>query len=122
MSNTRIKKIEEQLAFLKWRKMQNERSVKASLETSRALSSKDAMSRVAKNRQQEKIKFLSAVALDELHRPLVIEDEEMARIQHEESVNKERAFMVRTYILYSIINIYHNAWFIYNDSYAYRDK
>jgi len=51
MSTTRVKEIEEQLAYLNWRKMQNERSVRASLETSKAMKQKDAMIGVAKSRR-----------------------------------------------------------------------
>jgi len=94
MSQKRVKEIEEQLAYLKWRKMQNERSVKASLLTTRALSSNDSMTNIARNKHQEKIEWLSAVAVDELQRPLVIEDYEMNRIQEEEARNKEKAYLV----------------------------
>lgn len=49
--NPRLKSIEEQLAHLKWRKMQNERAVRAGLESTRAMIQKDAMLKVAVNRE-----------------------------------------------------------------------
>lgn len=93
MSSTRVKEIEEQLAYLNWRKMQNERSVRESLETSRAMKQKDVMIGVAKSRRDEKIVFYSTVVQDELTRPLVLDDVEMSRIQAQEQMNKDRAYM-----------------------------
>ena len=52
--NARIKQIEEQLAYLSWRKLQNERSVRTSLEISRAMKQKDNMIGVAKNRRSKR--------------------------------------------------------------------
>lgn len=91
-SNARVKQIEEQLAYLNWRKLQNERAVKASLVTSRAMKQKDNMIGVARSTRDERIDFLSSVVQDELTRPLVIEDNEMDRIQAEERRTKERAY------------------------------
>jgi len=50
-SNPRLKSIEEQLAHLKWRKKQNERSVRAGLVSTRSMVQKDAMLKVAVNRE-----------------------------------------------------------------------
>jgi hypothetical protein len=58
MSTSRVKEIEEQLAYLNWRKMQNERSVRSSLETSRAMKSKDVMIGVAKSRRGRLTDFI----------------------------------------------------------------
>ena len=50
-SNPRLKSIEEQSAHLKWRKKQNERSVRAGLVSTRSMVQKDAMLKVAVNRE-----------------------------------------------------------------------
>ena len=50
MSKTRIKNekaLEEQIAFLRWRRMQNERQIRHSLEQTRSLQTKDELMRVA---------------------------------------------------------------------------
>ena len=54
---------------------------------------------------EEKYTWLSKVASDELRRPLVIEDHEMDRIQHEEQLNKEKAYMVFNLFIY-VVNRY----------------
>lgn len=89
----RLKEIEEQLAHLKWRKMQNERLVRVSLEATRSMAQRDSMLKVADDRVTQRISWLQSVVQDELTRPLVIDDLEMDRIQAEEGVAKDKAYM-----------------------------
>ena len=67
--------LEEQLAFLRWRRMQNERQIRRSLETTKSLAQKDELMRVSMDQGSEKSMWMESVIRDELSRPLVITDE-----------------------------------------------
>lgn len=50
MSSARIKEIEEQLSHLKWRRLQNDRAIKASLEASQSMLQKDSILQMSVDR------------------------------------------------------------------------
>ena len=73
MSESRMKDIEQQLAFLQWSKLRNERAIKSSLEFERTKKERDTFMKVkidASDRKQWK----GAVINDELTKPLEFND------------------------------------------------
>ena len=93
MSKTRMKNekaLEEQIAFLRWRRMQNERSIRSNLEQTRSLQTKDELMRVSQDIGTSKGEWMASVIKDELSRPLVISDEEMHYLQEAEAKTKKQ--------------------------------
>ena len=93
MSKTRIKNekaLEEQIAFMRWRRMQNERKIRSSLEQTRSLQTKDELMRVSQDIGASKGEWMASVITDELSRPLVISDEEIHYLQEAEAKTKKR--------------------------------
>ena len=73
----RINDIEQQIAQLRWRRMQNERAIKDSLESTRVLKQKDTILGLTGDQYNDKALWMSSVVKDELSRPLVVTDEEL---------------------------------------------
>lgn len=112
MSTERTREIEEQLAHLRWKRLQNDREIKLSLESTRSLMQKDSVLQISTDKAGKFIFFARVVAIssalfpgeravwmnaivqDELSRPLVVEDYEMAKIQEEEDGTKAAAIKV----------------------------
>jgi hypothetical protein len=84
------KKLEEQIAFVRWRRMQNERKIRQALETTKSLQMKDALMNVSMDVGSERSMWMSSVIRDELSRPLVITDEELHRLQESEAKTKRK--------------------------------
>jgi hypothetical protein len=84
------RKLEEQIAYVRWRRMQNERKIRHALETTRSLQLKDELMNVSMDQGSEKSMWMSSVIKDELSRPLVITDEEMHRLQESEAKTKKK--------------------------------
>lgn len=84
------RKLEEQIAYVRWRRMQNERKIRYALETTRSLQLKDELMNVSMDQGSEKSMWMSSVIKDELSRPLVITDEEMHRLQESEAKTKKK--------------------------------
>ncbi len=84
------KDLEEQLAFLRWRRMQNERQIRRSLETTKSLTQKDELMKVSMDQGSERSMWMSSVIKDELSRPLVVTDEEMHKLQESEAKTKQK--------------------------------
>jgi hypothetical protein len=82
--------IEQQLAQLRWHRMQNERSIRRSLEATKVLKQKDAILGLTVDHASNKAMRVSSVIRDELTRPLIITDEELHEIQREENRVKKR--------------------------------
>lgn len=84
--------ISQQLAHLRWKRMQNERAIRGGIEATRAQQKKHAIVRLAENKEEEKATWLNSVIKDELQRPLVLTDEEVVRI-HNEDASVRNKFM-----------------------------
>jgi len=84
------KKLEEQIAFVRWRRMQNERKIRHALESTKSLQMKDALMNVSMDVGSERSMWMSSVIRDELSRPLVITDEELHHLQESEAMTKKR--------------------------------
>lgn len=84
--NPRLREIEQQLAQLEWTRKQNDRLIKQGLESSKLLKQKDAVIQISLNNYAEKSSWQNAVIQDELSRPLVLSDQEMAQILRTERI------------------------------------
>jgi hypothetical protein len=84
------KSLEEQIAFVRWRRMQNERQIRTFLETTKILTHRDELMCVSMDQGRERSMWMTSVIKDELSRPLVITDEEMHRLQESEAKVKKK--------------------------------
>ena len=84
------RKLEEQIAFVRWRRMQNERKIRSALETTKSLQQKDELMCVSMDQGSEKSFWMASVIKDELSRPLVITDEELHRLQESDAKTKKK--------------------------------
>ena len=84
------RKLEEQIAFMRWGRMQNERKIRQALETTKSLQQKDELMNVSMDQGSERSMWMASVIKDELSRPLVITDEELHRFQESESKTKKK--------------------------------
>lgn len=85
----RVTDIEQQLAHLRWKRMQNERHIRSSLEVTKALQQRDKIIHVSVDSASEKSQWMTSVVRDELQRPLVITDEEIHKMQTDEAKVKK---------------------------------
>ena len=85
----RVTDIEQQLAHLRWRRMQNERHIRSALDVTKSLQQRDKIIHVSVDAASEKSQWMTAVVRDELSRPLVITDEEIHKIQTDEAKVKK---------------------------------
>ena len=81
----RVTDIEQQLAHLRWRRMQNERHIRSSLEVTKSLQQRDKVMHVGIDSASEKSLWMTSLVRDELQRPLVISDEEIHKMQADEA-------------------------------------
>lgn len=87
--------IEQQLAQLRWRRLQNERSIRNYLETTKVMKQKDTILGLSIDQSAEKIDWLDSVVRDELTRPLVLTDTEIHQVEVDEHRVKQRLIHVR---------------------------
>ena len=85
----RVTDIEQQLAHLRWRRMQNERQIRGALEVTKSLQLRDKIMHVSVDAASEKSEWMTSVVRDELSRPLVITDEEIHKMQSDEAKAKK---------------------------------
>eukprot|EP01040_Poterioochromonas_malhamensis_P007858 gene7858-8497_t len=86
----REREIQQQLAQLRWRKAQNERSIRNYLETTKVMKQKDTILGLTIDQSAERMQWLDSIVRDELARPLVLNDDELHQIQYEENKMKKR--------------------------------
>jgi len=89
-SSKRVVDIEQQLAHLRWRRVQNERLIRGAIDQTKALQQKDTVIRLATNLAEEKASWMTSVVKDEITKPLVITDEELHKIQENEDKVKKK--------------------------------
>jgi hypothetical protein len=90
MLGPRAREIEQQLAQLRWRKSQNERTIRNCLETTKVMKQKDTILGLTVDQSAERMHWLDSVVRDELSRPLVLTDAELHEIQYEDNSKKKR--------------------------------
>ena len=84
------KALEEQIAYLRWCRMQNERQIRTSLELTRSLQERDEILRVSHNKSTANTEWMHSVIEDELSKPLVLSDAEMHYLQESEAKTKKQ--------------------------------
>lgn len=82
--------IEQQIAQLRWRRQQNERSIRSALEATKVLKQKDTILGITVDYSAEKSMWTNSIVRDELSRPLIVSDEELHHIEHDEAKIKKR--------------------------------
>lgn len=97
----RVTDIEQQIAQLRWRRQQNERSIRSALETTKVLKQKDTILGITVDHSAEKAMWTNSIVRDELSRPLIVNDDELHRIQYEEAKIKKRLFKVMHLVIQS---------------------
>jgi hypothetical protein len=90
MSKSRVNDFEQQLTQLRWRRMQNERAIRNSLEATKVLKQKDTILGLAVDQSSEKTLWMSSIVRDELSRPLVVSDAELHQVQTEDDRVRKR--------------------------------
>ena len=63
---SRSAEIEQQLAHLRWRRLQNERAIRNALQNTKALQQNDTMMQISMNNCEEKKKWMTQIIEDEL--------------------------------------------------------
>lgn len=103
ITKPRAREIEQQLAQLRWRRMQNERNIRNYLESTKVMKQKDTILGLTIDQSAERMQWLDSIVRDELTRPLVLSDEELHKVQYEENKMKKRLSKVQllTYLFYS---------------------
>ena len=95
MQKPRIVDIEQQIAHLRWRRQQNERAIRNSIESSKVLKQKDVILGLSVDQSTEKSMWTSSIVKDELTRPLIVADSELHQIEYDENKIKQRLLKVR---------------------------
>ena len=90
----RVVELEQQIAHLKWRGMQNERAIKNSLCIAKNLKERDLVQSLSTDNSTGKSVWKHSVVRDELRRPLIITDEELYHIKSSEIQFKKKIVKV----------------------------
>ena len=87
---SRKAELEQQLAYLRWCRLSNERQIRNDLEVSRVMQQNDTVLKLSVDHAAERSKWMHDVIKDEISRPLVLSDAEIHKIQKESEVVKKR--------------------------------
>jgi hypothetical protein len=90
-SQKRLKELEEQLAHVRWLKVNNGRKILQSLRQTKAIKQNDEIVEISTNHSSERSSWVQSVVKSELERPLVISDGEIHRLYEEDLLAKRRA-------------------------------
>jgi hypothetical protein len=94
MQRPRVVDIEQQIAHLRWRKQQNERSIRNSLEATKVLKQKDTILGITVDQSAERSIWTNSIIRDELSRPLIVTDAELHQIEFDDAAVKRRLLKV----------------------------
>ena len=94
MQRPRVTDIEQQIAQLRWRRQQNERSIRGALEATKVLKQKDTILGITVDYSAEKSMWTNSIVRDELSRPLIVTDDELHQIEYDEAKIKKRLLKV----------------------------
>jgi hypothetical protein len=90
MQRPRAIDIEQQIAQLRWRRQQNERSIRSALEATKVLKQKDTILGITVDYSAEKSMWTNSIVRDELSRPLIVSDQELHQVEYDEAKIKRR--------------------------------
>ena len=94
-SQKRLKELEEQLAHVRWLKVNNGRKILQSLRQTKAIKQNDEIVEISTNHSSERSSWVQSVIKSELARPLVISDGEIHRLYEEDVFAQRHAEDVR---------------------------
>jgi bifunctional ADP-heptose synthase (sugar kinase/adenylyltransferase) len=98
MSSRRITELEQQMAHLEWKKAQNERAYRQTMEKTRVMHQNDIILKMSVDNNSEKAAWMKSVIRDELSKPLVLSDAEMFaltnRIERDQTMLKKVRYNV----------------------------
>lgn len=81
----RTKEIEEQLAHVRWLKLQNERAIQSSLQSTKLMEQNDKIVDISSNHASERSSWVQSVIKNEMEKPLVVPDSEIIRMYTEDA-------------------------------------
>jgi hypothetical protein len=79
----RVQELEQQLAYLQWSKLRNERAIREAIESSKVLKQGDQFLRAVSENSPDKKSWKATVLQDELNKPLKLTDEQLWVIKYE---------------------------------------
>jgi hypothetical protein len=79
-TSKRAKEIEEQLAYVRWRKIKNERSIAESLQLQKTMVENDEVFKLSSKNATERSLWVQSVIKSELDAPLVLSDAEIYKL------------------------------------------
>ena len=85
----RSKEIEEQLAHVRWLKLQNERAIQKSLQNTKLMEQNDKIVDISSNHASERSSWVNSVIMSELAKPLVLPDDAIHRIYSEDARTRQ---------------------------------
>ena len=79
----RVQELEQQLAYLQWSKLRNERAIREAIEGSKVLKQGDQFLRAVSENSPDKKSWKATVLQDELNKPLKLTNEQLWVIKYE---------------------------------------
>lgn len=89
-SMDRVSDIEQQLAHMRWRRVQNERAIRENIDISNELHNRDQIVKLSSKSGEEKIMWVTSVVRDEVVRPLVLSDAEVRKLEEDDVIRREK--------------------------------
>lgn len=86
-----VKRIEQQMLLLKWRKAETDARIKNLLNETRQMQEQDLMVQLAADRTTERSQWMQRVIQQELQRPLTVDAEYLLALEEDERRENERA-------------------------------
>lgn len=86
----RVSDIEQQLAHMRWRRVQNERAIRENIDVSNELHNRDQIVKLSSKSADEKIMWVTSVVRDEVIRPLVLSDAEVRKLEEDDVIRREK--------------------------------
>jgi hypothetical protein len=85
----RTKEIEEQLAHVRWLKLQNERKIQDALQNTKLMEQNDKIVEISSNHASERSSWVQSVIQSELGKPLMISDYDIHRMYTEDARTRQ---------------------------------
>ena len=99
--STRITEIEQQLAQLRWRRLQNEREIRSALVTTKTMQKNDSLMDTNGHKSADKKAWMALIVEDEMNRPLVLSNADMNKLSSPDK-NTSRQINVKVSLFISI--------------------
>ena len=87
---TKLEVLEQRMAHLQWRKAQNDRKIKSSLQRVKDMQEHDLLAQLAHDREREKAEWMQDVVEDELNQPLEVTEEFLQRFESHQQTARDK--------------------------------